>query len=395
MCSILGGTALNEYALEIYHRAKDRGRDYTGLSQYGNFWIANHRATPTNENEQPVSNQPFGKGFKIVHNGTVANDEELGVKEGEIDSKAFENVIDVRNVNTVAETIQKIKGSYAIGILKPNEIILACNYKPIHYIKKDGEYFFSSLASHLGDGAIRMKPYSVMNLTTGESVDLPREQNDSAIVILSGGLDSTAVTGYVCKEHSRVRFIHFNYGCKATTREIQAVKQIAEYWGVDYDIIPLDYGKMQGSSTLFQDKEINTGKEGVEYALDWVYARNLIMLSIAVGYAEANKFGHIYLGTNLEESGSYPDNEEQFILDFNSLLWGAVNNGIKVEVHTPLGGLMKKEIVEYGWSYGSPLHLSWSCYNGNEWHCGKCGPCYMRKKAFIRSNVKDQTIYQS
>ena len=198
---------------------------------------------------------------------------------------------------------------------------------------------------------------------------------------------------YAKENHDSILLLHFNYGCKATEKEIDAIKTIAKKEKLKYDILDLDYTKFKGNSTLFKDEEIKSGKEGVEYALDWVYARNLIMLSIATGYAEANQYGYIYLGSNLEESGAYPDNEEQFIIDFNNLLYGAVNNGYKLEVKTPLGGLMKKEIVEFGKKWNSPIELSWSCYNANEHHCGECSPCYMRKKAFKRAGITDETIY--
>lgn len=394
MCSILGGTKFDNFALKIFNKSKDRGRDYTGFSQYGNSWIANHRATPTNEEESPIENQPFGQGFKIVHNGTIANDKELGVKKGNIDSKCLADVIDVKDIYTVKKSLNIIVGSYAIAILKKDEIILACNYKPIFYLKKDGEIYFSSLKSHLGEEAIRVKPYSVLNLRTFDRVDLDRIQPNKALIVCSGGLDSTAIIGYANKKHTDIKLLHFNYGCRATNKEIEAIKKISAFVGCDYDIIDLDYTKFKGESTLFKDKAIETGKKGVEYALDWVYARNLILLSIATGYAEANGYGYIYLGSNLEESGAYPDNEEQFIIDFNDLLYAAVNNGYKVEIISPLGGLMKKEIIEFGLKYNSPLHLSWSCYNGEEEHCGKCGPCYMRRKAYERSGYPDLTIYK-
>lgn len=395
MCSILGGTKFDSFALDIFNKSKDRGRDYTGLSQYGEYWIANHRATPTNEKEKPLQNQPFGVDFKIVHNGTISNDKELGLKTGHIDSKILEKIINAYNIDTIIESLKIIKGSYAIAILKKSEIFLACNYKPIFYIKKDNEYYFSSLKNHLGKEALRVPPYSVMNLTTGETRKIHRTQYDNAIVICSGGLDSTAITGYVKKCHKSIKLLHFNYQCKATEREIKSIKKIARELKCEYEILSIDYNKFKGESSLFKKDEISTGIKGVEYALDWVYARNLIMLSIATGYAEANNYGHIYLGTNLEESGAYPDNEEQFIIDFNNLLYGAVNNGIKIQIHTPLGGLMKKEIVLFGEKYNSPLHLSYSCYNGGENHCGKCGPCYMRKKAFERAKIKDTTIYDN
>lgn len=395
MCSILGGTKFDEIALDVWSKAKDRGRDYSGMSSYGNSWIANHRATPTNEVDKAVRNQPFGQGVKIVHNGTIANDLELGNESGNIDSEILQKILKTENIHTIAESLKLIKGSFAIAILTPDEkIYLACNYKPIFYTKIDGEYYFSSLERHLPEGYVkRVEPYSVMELKTGEKINLEREQPDRAIIVCSGGLDSTSLIGYAKQKHKEIRLIHFDYGCKATTREIKAIKQIAEKENISYEILNMDYSKMRGDSPLFKTDEINNGKDGVEYASEWVYARNLIMLSTAVGYAEANKFGYIYLGNNLEESGAYPDNEEQFVLDFNKCLWGAVNNGYKVEIVNPLGGLMKKEIVEFGTKYNSPLELSYSCYNGGEKHCGKCGPCYMRKKAFERANIQDKTQY--
>lgn len=397
MCSILGGTKFNMAGFLIYEKAKDRGRDFTGLVEKNGYWICNHRATPTNETERPNTNQPFGEHYKLVHNGTVANDAELGVPEGELDSMAFLNVLDVTDVRTVAESLKKIVGSYAIAILKDREIILACNYKPIFYAEVDGEHFFSSLANHFPVGCKphRMKPYSVMNLVTKDYASIERKQSNDALVICSGGLDSTSVIGYAMKNHNTVKLLHFDYGCRATKREVEAIENICKELDVTSEVVKLEYSKLQGQSTLFKDEEITSGKSGVEFALDWVYARNLIMLSLAVGYAEANNFGTIYLGTNLEESGAYPDNEEQFIRDFNNLLYGAVNNGTKIEIKTPLGGLMKREIVEFGIKHNSPIHLSWSCYNNNLKHCGQCGPCYMRKKAFARAGVVDLTEYKN
>ena len=395
MCSILGGTKFDDFALNIYLKAKDRGRDFTGLVQKGDSWIANHRATPTNENENPIQNQPFGKSFKIVHNGTIANDLELGNKVGDIDSKVLEDIIIPDNVKTVKESLKKVKGSFAIAILKNcGEIILACNYKPLFYIENNGEIYFSSLKRHLSPLALRVEPYSIISLKTKESELIDRYQPDKAIVVCSGGLDSTAITGFVNKEHQEMKLVHFSYGCKAEKKELEAIKKIANFYNCEYEILKIDYTKFKGDCTLFKGEKISSGIEGVEYALDWVYARNLVMLSISTAYAEANGFGYIYLGNNLEESGAYPDNEEQFIIDFNELLWGAVNNGYKIEVKSPLGGLMKKEIVDFGLKHNSPIEMSWSCYNNEEKHCGVCGPCFMRKKAFERSKKTDLTIYK-
>lgn len=394
MCSILGGTIFDAKAFDVYTKAKDRGRDFSGLCERHGLWIACHRATPTTEEEAPIHNQPIGGKYKIVHNGTISNDGELGVREGEIDSSVLAEVLDLTSLETFRDSLQTVKGSYAIAALKEDTIYLACNYKPIFILRQDGNVYFSSLKHHLGENSKRMDPYSVMDLLTGESLEIPREQPDRAIVICSGGLDSTSVAGYACQKHKEVLLMHFTYGCKAETSEMKAIKEIAEKLKCQYVFLSLPYKGMTGGSPLLEDKEISEGVKGAEYAFEWVPARNFLFMAYATAYAEANGFGHIYLGTNLEEGGAYPDNEEQFILDVNNCLYGAVQNGKKIEIHTPLGNLMKREIVEFGTKYGSPLELSWSCYHSGEKHCGKCGPCYMRKMAFKRAGIKDPTEYE-
>jgi 7-cyano-7-deazaguanine synthase len=397
MCSILGGTTFNEYANDVFQLSMDRGRDYSGLSNYAGSWIANHRATPTNEVEYANTNQPFGiDGIKLVHNGTIANDMELGNPEGEIDSSVLTRVLRFGSFSRFADSLEAIRGSYAIAVLHPDgRIWLACNYKPIWWIERGGELFFSSLERHLPGKPHRVEPYSCYDLREQISIPLKRNQPDRALVVCSGGLDSTAVTGFAKDQHKEIRLLHFDYGCKATDKEIGAIGQIAKALKVESVVVPIDFRPFAGTSTLHQSTTIEGGEKAVEYALDWVPARNLLMLALATSYAEANGFGYIYLGNNLEEAGAYPDNEEQFILDFNKCLWGAVNNGYKVEVRNPLGGLMKREIVTFGLKYDSPIHLSWSCYNDGENHCGKCGPCYMRRKAFERNNLTDPTTYDN
>lgn len=394
MCSILGGTSFDAKAFDVYSKAKDRGRDFSGLCEQHGLWIANHRATPTTEAEAPIHNQPIGGRYKIVHNGTISNDGELGVQAGEIDSSVLEDVLDCSTLETFRDSFTKIKGSYAIAVLKDDTIYLACNYKPIFILKQGNQRYFSSLKHHLGEDALRMPPYTVMNLLTGESLELPREQPDRAIVICSGGLDSTAVAGYAAKMHKEVLLIHYTYGCKAETAEMKAIKAIAERLKCQYTFMSLPYQGMTGGSPLLEDKEVAEGIAGAEYAFEWVPARNFLFLAYTTAYAEANGYGHIYLGTNLEEGGAYPDNEEQFILDVNNCLYGAVQNGKKIEIHTPLGNLMKREIVEFGMKHDAPLDLSWSCYHGGDKHCGKCAPCFMRKTAFKRAGIPDPTQYE-
>ena len=212
------------------------------------------------------------------------------------------------------------------------------------------------------------------------------------MVICSSGLDSTSVAAYAVYKHGteNVTLLHFDYACQAGKREGVQIKKIADHLKVSLKIIDMRKINIFGKdSPLLSNQEVAQGKNGAEYAHEWVPARNLVMLSLTTAFSEANGFGHIYIGSNLEEAGAYPDNEEQFILDFENLLYGAVQNGLKIEIHSPLGGLMKHEIIPFGYKYGAPFHLTWSCYLGGDRHCGKCGPCFMRKTAFIRNGLKD------
>ena len=118
------------------------------------------------------------------------------------------------------------------------------------------------------------------------------------------------------------------------------------------------------------------------------------MLSLATGYAESHGYDVIALGTNLEESGAYPDNEMIFIKKLNEVLPYAVNLDAHVRIEMPVGHLMKHEIVRLGHETGAPIDVTWSCYHAGSQHCGVCGPCTMRRKAFQMESLKDPISYQ-
>lgn len=405
MCTICGGTKLNEHFLAIFQNSLDRGRDYSNVFYRKGSWICNHRAVPTTEIENAEFNQPFGTDYKIVHNGTVSNDKELGNPEGMIDSYIFSKVLDFTNITTIRDSLSKIIGSYALGIMKPDgNFYIACNYKPIFYTyDNENNFYFSSYKHHLNmfDNVKRLSPYTIMDSETREVIELPRQVFDRALVIASAGLDSTAVAAYACATHKEVTLLHYNYGCLAETPELIRIKKIQEslnntYGNCSLYVMDLDLKFMAHASTLLNGEGVITeGIAGSEYAHEWVPARNLIMMSMAVGYAEANDFSYVYLGTNLEEGGAYADNEQQFIQDFNNCLYGAVQNGKYVEIRTPVGNLMKHEIVPFGLKYKAPFEHTWSCYRNGDKACGHCGPCFMRRTAFERNGLVDPIEYEN
>ena len=400
MCSIFGafGWDIDLGILKVIEDvAKDRGRDGCRSESYslGGGYAAvlgNCRATPTTE-LQHTDLQPYDR---VVHNGTIANDAELGGLPLEVDSKVIPKVIDRTSLKAFAASLSKLKGSYAIAAASDRTVFLAANYKPLHYLAVNGAIYFSSMERHLaplapfGIRPARLEPYTAMDLETGESVALWREHSNRALVICSGGLDSVTAAYMLKASGVDVTLLHFLYGCRAEDQEINSVARVSGHLGAEAEFHRLDYQQFKGASPLLiRDRHIAGGLAGAEYAHEWVPARNLLMLATATAYAEANGFGYIALGNNLEEAGAYPDNEEQFTTLFDDVLDYAVHDGGQVRLITPVGRLMKHEIVKEGIKLGVPYDITWSCYHGYVHPCGNCGPCLMRSLAFRRNGLKD------
>lgn len=385
--------------------------------------IGNARAEPTTEwvkEKHGYDQQPYALGkWAIVHNGTIANDKALRTNELEtgIDSAAIVEDLHAHTypeTNTVdklydvfVSTIKCLKGSYAILATHedaPGFIFTACNYRPIWIGKNDSGVWLASEASMLPHNCVpkMQEPYTC-NLVHKYSADNKRVslfneadefRTKRALVVASGGLDST-VAAQVCKNQGmEVTLINFQYGCRAEEHELKAIKEISEAMGVPLVLFPIPIYDPSDSPLFDHTATIAGGEAGAEFAHEWVPARNLVMLSVATAYAEAKGFDYIVLGNNLEEAGAYPDNEPEFINRFNALLPFAVGDGKRVRVLMPVGNLMKHEIVALGLEQGAPLAHTWSCYKNGDLHCGTCGPCMMRRTAFSINNTKEVIQYE-
>lgn len=391
-----------------------------GLPNYA-VLIGNTRAEPTTEyvkDKSVVDQQPYTlRNWSIVHNGTIANDKELRTNKypSPIDSAAivelFQNEIWDTNCSifTFRDTVRKLKGSYAILATNKldNVMFVAANYRPIWYIKTEfGVYFASSKDYFEGIENIvpkMVEPYTVMKFTYADWTGLQIQsltlyetnRNKRALVVCSGGLDSTVAAKFLQYKGMEVKLIHFLYGSRAQPPEIDAILKIADALSVPVKIMDVSRVYDEESSPLLQKtSQIAKGEQGAEFAHEWVPARNLVLLSVAVAYAEANNFDYIALGNNLEEAGAYPDNEPEFINKLNEVLPFAVKAGKRLEILMPVGNLMKHEIVKMGVDIKAPLHLTWSCYNSGKRHCGKCGPCFMRRTAFQINGIPEVIKYE-
>lgn len=175
--------------------------------------------------------------------------------------------------------------------------------------------------------------------------------------------------------------------------KFHAVQAIAAHLNAPLHILETDVLAKIGGSSLLTNGNIASGEAGAEFAHEWCPARNLVLASLATAMAEAHGYTAIALGNNLEESGAYPDNEQAFIHALNTVMPNAVADGKHVRFIQPVGNLMKHQIVSLGLKVNAPLHLTWSCYKDGPKHCGDCGPCYMRRKAFTMNNATDPVEY--
>lgn len=388
------------------------------LTEYQPYCILiNNRATPTTEwfGSRIVDCQPFAdtrKEIYSIHNGTIANDKELiSTHDLKTQSKIDSSVISPLFAEIGDEIWYELKGSYAVALFNTvnDELILAKNYKPLELWYRNGMYVFSSFIdielkhflSSKGFIQYDFEPYTRLKITDKGIVenDIETIISNKALVICSGGLDSTTVAKIACDRHDaeNVLMLHFRYGCKAEDPETIAVKKISEYLGCGLEFVDIDWlRKIDKNCSLFGNREIAKGEEGAEYAHEWVAARNTVFIAIAASYCDALNIGSIYLGLNLEEGGAFEDNTVEFYQQFDKVL----NLGTKSrpKIVNPLGNKVKHEIVKLAHEIKAPIHLSWSCYHrekfaGEYAHCGDCGPCYMRKMAHKINGLEDDIKY--
>lgn len=379
--------------------------------------IGNRRAEPTTEHvldKQLTDQQPYELGeWSIVHNGTIANDKELrtGVLPTAIDSAAIVEQLALATGHgldpeqAMRDTVRKLVGSYAIlAMHKPTRTLYtAANYRPIWIgLGYGGAKVFASSRHALPPGmpARMLPPYTLTAYREGAllarfTLRQPlRPEQRRALVVCSGGLDSTVAAKMAADIYESIELIHFQYGSRAEGPEVKAVQAVADALGCPVTFFPMPIYKPSDSRLLQADGGVAGGEAGAEYAHEWVPARNLVMLSIATAYAEANGFTRLVLGNNLEEAGAYPDNEPEFIDRFNDLAPFAVGDGKELVVEMPVGNMMKHEIVAKGLHIGAPLDKTWSCYRSGALHCGRCGPCFMRRKAFEINNAEEVITYE-
>ena len=215
------------------------------------------------------------------------------------------------------------------------------------------------------------------------------ESKRKTIVILSGGLDSTTLLYHLRDIGHEVKALSVNYG-QRHSRELNAARRICEVADVEHQVVDVS-----GLADIFGENSLTDMSVNVphgEYtpstmAVTTVPNRNMIMLSIAAGWAIASKFDAVAFGAHSGEYTPYPDCQPQFAAAMNCATHVCDDNPI--EVLAPFVRWDKGGIVKRGEELGVPFELTWSCYEGGSKHCGKCSTCLDRKDAFAKCGITD------
>ena len=211
-------------------------------------------------------------------------------------------------------------------------------------------------------------------------------KNQSIVVLLSGGLDSSTVTGIAKKAKANIFGLSFDYG-QRHKKELNSAVIIAKHFDIEeFKIVKLDLSLWGGSSLTDTKKNIPTdGIQNNKIPNTYVPGRNTIFISVALSYAEAIDADFIGLGVNALDYSGYPDCRPDYIKKFQELAQLSNKRGREnkpIKLWTPLIDLNKEEIIELAFVNNVPLDKTWSCYSGNSKPCGKCDSCRIRDKAY-------------
>ena len=220
----------------------------------------------------------------------------------------------------------------------------------------------------------------------------------SAVVLLSGGLDSMVVAGLAREAGYAVHALTVDYNQRHRI-ELESAARIAAHLGAaEHIVLPLDLRRFGGSALT---ADINVPKDGVDESaipVTYVPARNTIFLSLCLGLAEARGARDLFIGVNALDYSGYPDCRPEFIRAFEDMANLATKAGVEGDrftVHTPLQHMTKADIAREAHRLGLDAAMSWSCYDpqpdGSA--CGLCDSCRLRRAGFAQAGVRDGTRY--
>jgi 7-cyano-7-deazaguanine synthase len=222
---------------------------------------------------------------------------------------------------------------------------------------------------------------------------------DKAVILVSGGLDSTTVLAMACEQGFDCYTLSFDYGQRHRS-ELKAAQQVSRAMAVKaHKVVKLDLATIGGSALT--DTAIDVPEEEtLGIPVTYVPARNTVFLSIALGWAEVLDANNIFVGVNAVDYSGYPDCRPDYISAFEAMANLATKAGVEgnsLRIHTPLIDMTKAQIIQAGIAHGVDYSLTVSCYQATEngAACGLCDSCRLRKQGFIDAGIKDPTRYKN
>ena len=224
----------------------------------------------------------------------------------------------------------------------------------------------------------------------------------SAVVLLSGGLDSSTTLAVAKSQGFKVHALSFRYGQRHDL-EVEAARRVAEAQGVAEHVVATIDLRTFGDSALTSDVPIPKARSleeiGTGIPVTYVPARNTIFLSFALAWAETLKANDIFIGVNALDYSGYPDFRPEFISAYEEMANLAtrvgVEEGHRIRIHTPLIDLTKAQIIEKGLELGVDYGLTLTCYDPSVRGeaCGQCDACLLRLKGFAENELDDPAPY--
>jgi 7-cyano-7-deazaguanine synthase len=221
-----------------------------------------------------------------------------------------------------------------------------------------------------------------------------------AVILLSGGLDSSTVLYQANADGCECYTISFDYE-QRHKKELTSASVVAKAAGVkEHQVVSFNL-RQWGGSALTDDKIDLPQQRSLDEMADnipvtYVPARNTIFLSFALGYAEAIAAERVYIGVNALDYSGYPDCRPDYIQAMQDVFRLGTKQGREgqvIQIVSPLINLKKTEIIQLGNQLGVPWHLTWSCYAGGESACGVCDSCQLRLAAFAELRLEDPVPY--
>jgi 7-cyano-7-deazaguanine synthase len=220
-----------------------------------------------------------------------------------------------------------------------------------------------------------------------------------AIILLSGGLDSTTVLAIAKEQNYDCYALSFDYGQKQRSELESSIAIAKKSHVIEHRIMKISLNDIGGSALTDKDISVPKFSDSDDIPITYVPARNTIFLSFALAWAEVVDCQTIFIGVNALDYSGYPDCRPEFIEAFEAMANLATKQSVegdKIQIKTPLINMTKAEIIKKGLSLGVDYSETTSCYDANSLGeaCGECDACVLRKNGFSSANVEDPTKYQ-